>query len=94
MDAYEIIKRPLHTEKSVEDIRVNNCYHFEVDKRANKMQIREAVEELYPEVKVHSVNTSPIRGTTRRMGWVRGRTPDRKKAYVTLRPGDDIDIGY
>lgn len=94
MDAYQIIKRPLHTEKSVEDIRANNCYHFEVDRRANKTQVREAIESLFADVKVLSVNTAPIRGKTRRMGWVQGRTPDRKKAFVTIRPGDSIDIGY
>lgn len=94
MDAYQIIKRPLHTEKSVEDIQDNNRYHFEVDRRASKTQVSHAIEELFPEVKVLSVNTAPIRGKTRRMGWVRGRTPDRKKAMVKLRPSDTIDIGY
>lgn len=94
MNAYQIIKRPLHTEKSVADMQQNNRYHFEVDRRANKNQVREAVEQLFPEVKVLSVNTCPIRGKNRRMGWVQGRTPDRKKAMVKLRPGDTIDIGY
>lgn len=94
MDAYQIIKRPLHTEKSVEDIRANNCYHFEVNRSATKTQVKDAIETLFSEVKVLSVNTAPIRGKTRRMGWVRGRTPDRKKAFVKIRPGDSIDIGY
>lgn len=94
MDPHQIVKRPLHTEKSVEDIRVNNCYHFEVDKRASKTQVRVAIEELFSDVEVQSVNTAPVRGKSRRMGWVTGRTPDRKKAFVTVRPGDSIDIGY
>ncbi|MBS3763151.1 MAG: 50S ribosomal protein L23 [Planctomycetes bacterium] len=94
MDMHEIIKGPLHTEKSVEDIRTNNQYHFEVDQRASKKQIHRAVEHLFPDVKVVSVNTLKIPGKSRRRGWMRGKTPDRKKAIVKIRPGDTIDIGY
>ena len=94
MDAREIIKRPLHTEKSVEDIRLNNQYHFEVDTRANKNDVRRAIEMLFPEVRVLSVNIVNVRGKQRRTGWVRGRTSDRKKAVIKLRPSDTIDIGY
>ncbi len=94
IDSHDVIRRPLHTEKSVEDIRARNHYHFEVDRRATKNIIRQAVEELFPGVKVCSVNTQWVRGKYRRTRLVRGRTSDWKKAIVELRPGDTIDIGY
>lgn len=94
MEAHEIIKKPLHTEKSVEDIQRTNTYHFEVDRRASKSQVRVAVEVLYPDVRVVSVRTLRTPGKVRRRGWVRGRTPEVKKALVTIRSGDSIDIGY
>lgn len=94
MEAHEIIKRPLHTEKSVRSIQASNTYHFEVDTRANKSQVRMAVEQLYPDVRVTSVRTMRTPGKTRRRGWLRGRTPEVKKAVVTIRSGDSIDIGY
>ena len=94
MESHEIIKRPLHTEKSVEDIQSSDTYHFEVDCRARKPQVKAAVEELYPDVKVVSVRTMRTPGKTRRRGWLRGRTPEVKKAMVTLRSGDSIDIGF
>ncbi len=94
MEAHEIIKRPLHTEKSVVDIQETNTYHFEVDRKANKAWVRNAIETLYPEVKVVSVRTMRTPGKIRRRGWMRGKTPEVKKALVTIRSGDSIDIGY
>ncbi len=94
MEAHEIIRRPLHTEKSVTDIQDTNTYHFEIDPRARKTHVRRAIEELYPDVKVLSVRTMRTSGKMRRRGWIRGRTPDVKKAMVTIRDGDSIDIGY
>lgn len=94
MDSHYVVKRPLHTEKSVEDIRTSNCYHFEVHEDATKGQIREAIEELFPGTRVQDVRTMWVKGKQRRMGWVRGKTPDWKKAVVRLRPGDTVDIGY
>jgi large subunit ribosomal protein L23 len=94
MDAQDIIKRPLHTEKSVEDITDNNRYHFEVDARATKTDVRRAVEELFPDVRVLDVNTLWMRGKQKRRRWTVSRTPDRKKAIVRLREGDAIDMGY
>ena len=94
MKAHEIIKKPLHTEKSVRDIQKTNTYHFQVDRRANKSQVRSAVETLYPDVKVESVRTLRTEGKTRRRGWLRGKTPEVKKAMVTIRESDSIDIGY
>ncbi len=94
MEAHDIIKRPLHTEKSMTDIQGTNTYHFEIDRRARKTQVRAAVEELYPDVRVLSVRTLRTPGKMRRRGWSRGRTPEVKKAMVTIRAGDSIDIGY
>lgn len=94
MEAHEIIRRPLHTEKSVTDIQDANTYHFEIDPGANKSQVRVAIETLYPGVSVVSVRTMRTPGKLRRRGWVSGRTPDVKKALVTLKSGDSIDIGY
>ena len=94
MDSHDIIKRPLHTEKSVDDIRANNQYHFEVARQATKHHVRRAIEELFPGVRVRSVNMMWVRGKTRRSGRIQGKTADWKKAIVKLRSGDNIDIGY
>lgn len=94
MESHYIIRKPLHTEKSVQDIRVNNQYHFEVARQATKHDVRRAVEELFLGVKVRSVNVSWVKGKIRRWRGIVGRTGDWKKAVVKLRPGDTIDIGY
>lgn len=94
MDSHDIIIRPLHTEKSVDDMRDNNAYHFEVAPDATKSQIRHAVEELFPGSRVVDVRTTSVKGKARRVRWHTGRTRARKKAIVKLRPGDSIDIGY
>jgi len=94
MDSHQIIVRPLHTEKSVNDIRAHNTYHFEVDRRANKTQVRHAIEELFPDCRVVDVRIVPVRGKLRRVRRAVGRTKSWKKAIVKLRPGDSIDIGY
>ena len=94
MDVHQVIKRPLHTEKSVADIRQNDTYHFEVAPEANKTDVKRAVEEIFDDVKVLDVRTARIRGKQKRMGWQKGKTPDVKKAMVRIRPGDVIDIGY
>jgi len=94
MDAQQVIKRPLHTEKSVRDIREHNMYHFEIDRRASKDDVRRAVEELFPDVRVVAVKTLWSRGKQKRVRWRRIRTKDHKKAIVKLRAGDTIDLGY
>ena len=68
-----------------------NTYVFEVDLRANKIEIRHAIETLF-EVKVVSVNTTGVKGKVRRRGYVKGQKPDWKKAMVTLKEGDTIDV--
>jgi large subunit ribosomal protein L23 len=86
MDAYEIIKRPLLTEKSYAGIPVKK-YAFEVDTRATKPQIKAAVEKLF-NVKVASVNTVNGNGKLKRKGKTQGYTPDYKKAFVQLKEGE------
>ncbi len=93
-DPLYIIKRPVITEESTLQSDTRNQYVFRVDPQANKHQIREAVEQMFPEVKVLSVNTMNYRGKLRgRRGRQRqGRQPNWKKAIVTLRQGDSIDL--
>ena len=66
-------------------------YLFWVDKAANKIEIKKAVEEIY-KVKVKSVNTLTMRGKKKRVRFIEGKTPDWKKAVVTLKAGDKIDV--
>ncbi len=89
-DPYSIIKRPLVTEKSMSMTAVGK-YVFEVDKHANKIEITGAIEKLFS-VKVLKVNTLTVKGKIKRVRAVPGRTPDWKKAYVTLMPGQRIEI--
>ena len=88
---YQIIKQSHVTEKATTDTHDRNAYHFRVPPTANKIEIRHAIETLF-EVKVESVNTARIKGKTRRRGWVKGQKPDWKKAMVTLKEGDTIDV--
>ncbi len=91
LDLYDIVKRPLLTEKFVRQGEVSNAYAFEVDRRANKIQIRDAIERIF-EVKVVDVRTQVVRGKPKRVGYHFGRRPSWKKAIVTLREGDEIDL--
>ncbi len=86
MDAYEIIKKPLLSEKSYAGIP-SKKYTFIVDFRANKTQIKAAVEELFKQynVKVEKVNTANVRGKYKRQGQNEGYTSKFKKAYVQLK---------
>lgn len=82
MEARDIIIKPVLTEKTYSTIE-NKKYTFVVDKRANKTQIKFAVEELFG-VKVEKVNTANCRGKLKRMGRNEGFTPSYKKAIVQL----------
>ena len=93
MNTYNIIKRPLRTEKSVADGEATNSYHFEVDLRANKIQIKSAVEKYF-KVKVQDVRTIVRKGKTKRVRFKLGRTKDWKKAVIKLKEGSTIDFGY
>ena len=92
MDDHQTIVRPLHTEKSVADIRENNAYHFEVHPRATKGQIRHAIEEMFPGRRVVDVRTMNMKGKPKRLGMYTGRRPGWKKAIVTVGEGDKIDL--
>ena len=90
-----IIKRPVITEKMTAISEKLNKFAFIVDKRANKIQIKEAVEKLYG-VKVEAVNTMNYDGKRKsrytKAGVITGRTASFKKAIVTLKEGDTIDF--
>ncbi len=88
---YQIIKRPLITEKGTILKEKNNQIVFEVDKRANKVEIRKAVEEIF-KVKVLSVRVANYKGKKKRLGRFEGKRPDWKKAIVKLAPGDRIEF--
>ncbi len=83
--AQDIIIKPIITEASMDDLR-NGKYTFQVAKTANKIEVKDAVEEIFG-VKVAKVNTMHVRGRKRRMGKYEGTTPDWKKAIVTLAEG-------
>lgn len=82
MKQYDIIIKPILSEKSYADI-ANKKYTFRVAKSANKVEIKKAIEDIFG-VKVKSVNTANIDGKLRRQGKTQGYTSDYKKAYVTL----------
>ena len=88
-DARDIIKRPIITEKSY-DLMNENKYTFEVDKKANKIEIKKAVEVLFS-VKVEKVNVINVSSKKRRVGRYEGFTPSMKKAIITLAKGQTID---
>ena len=90
MNARDIIRRPVVTEKSMAGSR-DGRYTFEVDTRANKVEIRNAVEEIWS-VRVARVNTMIMPGKSRRVGRSQGRRPDWKKAVVTLNEGQRIEF--
>jgi len=92
-DPYDIVKSPLITEESTIQRDTKNQYTFRVDPQANKRQIRDAIEHLF-NVKVRSVNTVNYQGkVSGRRGRARpGRRASWKKAIVTLREGDAIDL--
>jgi large subunit ribosomal protein L23 len=91
MHPYEVLKRPLMTEKTSAQSDIENRYTFEVDRRANKLQVKSAVEQAF-DVQVVSVNIVNVRGKKRRLGRQVGRTPDWKKAIVKLAPGQRIQL--
>ncbi|MDO4197457.1 MAG: 50S ribosomal protein L23 [Erysipelotrichaceae bacterium] len=90
-NARDIIIRPLVTEKTMIVNDSNNTVVFEVAKGTNKIQIKQAVEEIF-KVKVDSVNVVNQKPKTKRMGRYEGKTNFVKKAYVTLKEGSKIDV--
>jgi len=90
MHLYEVLRRPLVTEKST-SLQALNKYAFEVAGDANKHQIKEAVEKSF-KVTVTGVNVLVVPGRLKRIGKKQVMTPSWKKAVVTLKPGDKIEL--
>jgi large subunit ribosomal protein L23 len=89
MNTYDIIRRPLLTEKGVAKKEAERTLCFAVDPRANKVEIRAAVEKLF-RVKVETVRTANVDGKLGRRGRFTGYRPDWKKAYVKLKDGEKM----
>lgn len=83
---YQVIRSPRQTEKGTLQQQNENKYLFVVDRQANKLEIKKAVEDIY-KVKVKSVNTAVVPGKLKRVRHQLGKTPDWKKAVVTLKEG-------
>ncbi len=90
MHLYEVLRRPLITEKNAM-LQAQGKYAFEVAEEANKHQVKQAVEKAF-KVKVMAVNVMTVPGKTRRVGRQMVLTPSQKKAIVTLKPGDKIEL--
>ena len=90
MDARDILIRPMITEHTT-DLMADGKYVFIVDKRANKIQISDAVEEIF-NVKVEKVNTINVKGKVKRRGRIVGKRKDYKKAIVKLAEGETIEF--
>lgn len=88
---HHILRRPLITEKSTISKEISNQIVFEVAPSANKVEIRQAVEQVFG-VKVLQVRTSNYDGKKKRFGRFEGRRANWKKAYVTLAPGESIEF--
>jgi large subunit ribosomal protein L23 len=89
MNVYEVIRRPLVTEKGVEKKDNERTLCFEVAREANKTQVKSAVEKLF-KVKVEEVRTANVDGKLRRRGRFSGYRSDWKKAYVRLKAGQKV----
>ncbi len=89
-DYRDIIIKPVVTEKSM-NLLADNKYTFIVDKKSNKTEIKNAIENIF-KVKVDKVNTMVVKGKPKRMGKFEGRTSDRKKAIIVLKPGQKIKL--
>ena len=91
MISYDIIRRPLITEKTNILKEMHNQVTFEVDRRANRIEIKKAVQEIF-KVRVAEVRTMQVKGKVKRRGRIEGRRRDWKKAIVTLMPGERIEF--
>jgi len=87
---HDIIIKPVLTEKSM-DLQAENKFLFLVDRKANKTEIKNAIEKIFS-VDVVKVNTMNVKGKPKRMGKFEGKTSDRKKAIVTLKEGQTIQL--
>lgn len=89
-DPHDVVKGMIRTEKGA-DLMMLNKYLFWVAKDSNKIEIKKAVEDIY-KIKVDGVNTVTMRGKAKRVRYTVGKTPDWKKAIVTLKEGNKIDV--
>lgn len=94
--AYQILIKPILTEKMLKQQDDESKYAFQVDKQATKIDIKRAVQERFEDVTVLDVQTMNVRGKSKQMntrrGLTHGRRPSWKKAIVTLREGDSINF--
>jgi large subunit ribosomal protein L23 len=91
MKQYDIIRGPVVTEKTTLQKELNNQVTFRVDKRANRLEIKDAVEKSF-KTQVKQVRTIQVKGKVKQRGRIIGRRKDWKKAVVTLMPGQRIDF--
>ncbi len=91
MNIYDVVRKPLITEKTTIEKDDKNVISFEVDRAANKIEIKQAVEKLF-NVGVEAVRTVNMAGKTKRSGRTIGKRSNWKKAYVTLKEGSNVDF--
>ncbi len=91
MRQYDIIHSPVVTEKTTLQKEIDNQVTFKVDKRANRVEIKDAVERNF-NTKVKQVRTLQVKGKVKQRGRIIGKRPDWKKAIVTLMPGQKIEF--
>jgi large subunit ribosomal protein L23 len=91
MNYHAIIKRPVVSEKSTMQKEVSNQLSFEVDRKANRIEIKKAIQSLFS-VQVDGVRTLQIKGKHKQRGRIIGKRRDWKKAIVTLKPGERIEF--
>jgi large subunit ribosomal protein L23 len=91
MNIYDVIKKPLVTEKTTVEKDAKNVLAFEVNRAANKIEIKAAVEQLF-NAQVAEVNTVNVAGKTKRTAKGIGKRSNWKKAYVTLKEGSNVDF--
>ncbi len=91
MKEYDIIRGPLVTEKTTLQKELNNQLTFKVDRRANRVEIKDAVEKNF-NTKVKQIRTIQVKGKVKQRGKILGKRKDWKKAIVTLMPGQRIDF--
>ncbi len=91
MIPYDLIRRPLITEKTNIQKESYNQITFEVDRNANRVEIKKAIQDVF-NVKVASVKTMQVKGKTKQRGRIVGKRRDWKKAIVKLMPGERIDF--
>jgi len=91
MIQHDIVKRPIITEKTSIQKEAHNQLTFEVDRKANSVEIKKAIEDIF-NVNVARIRTMQVKGKTKQRGRIVGKRRDWKKAIVTLMPGERIDF--